>query len=310
MSEKNGSNTRQNGEITRRSMLARTAGMGAATAMAFTLSSCAAANKRASGKRAATKGRIKQSIVYWCFEKYWTVEQTCRIAKQLGCKSVELVEPKDWPILKKYGLVCALNGSHWFDKGMNNPKYHDMCLGKIRDSIDACSDYGFPNVITFTGSREDISDDDGIKNCVNGYKKIIGHAEKKKVNICLEILNSRVNVEMKGHPGYQGDHTDYCMEIIKQVGSPRMKLLFDIYHVQVMDGDIIARIRQYKDYIGHYHTAGNPGRGELDDKQEINYKPIMEEIVRTGYTGYVGQEFVPTRDPLAGLTEAVSLCDV
>jgi len=310
MSEKNGSNTRQNGEITRRSMLARTAGMGAATAMVFTLSSCATANKRASGKRAAIKGRINQSIAYWCFEKYWTVEQTCQIARNLGCKSVELVEPKDWPTLKRYGLVCALHGSHWFDKGMNNPKYHDMCLGKIRNSIDACAEFGFPNVITFTGSREDISDEDGIKNCVSGYKKIIGYAEKKKVNICLEILNSRVDIEMKGHPGYQGDHTEYCMEIIKKVSSPRMKLLFDIYHVQVMDGDIITRIRQYKDYIGHYHTAGNPGRGELDDKQEINYKPIMEEIVRTGYTGYVGQEFVPTREPLAGLTEAVSLCDV
>ena len=124
------------------------------------------------------------------------------------------------------------------------------------------------------------------------------------------MLNSRVNIEMKGHPGYQGDHTEYCMEIIRQVGSPRMKLLFDIYHVQIMDGDIIQRIHQYKDYIGHYHTAGNPGRAELDDKQEINYRPIMEEIVKTGYTGFVGQEFIPTRDPLLGLREAVALCDV
>jgi len=309
MSEKNGPNTRQNGEITRRSMLARAAGMGTATTI-FTLSSCAATNKRASAKRAATKGRIKQSIAYWCFEKYWTVDQTCQIAKQLGCKSVELVEPKDWPTLKKYGLACALHGSHWFDKGMNNPKYHDMCLGKIRDSIDVCSEYGFPNVITFTGSSEDISDDDGIKNCVSGYKKIIGHAEKKKVNICLEILNSRVAVEMKGHPGYQGDHTDYCMEIIKRAGSPRMKLLFDIYHVQVMDGDIITRIRQYKDYIGHYHTAGNPGRNEMDDNQEIGYPGIMKAIVKTGYKGYVGHEFIPTRNPIQGLWRAVQLCDV
>jgi hydroxypyruvate isomerase len=286
-------------------MLQRAAGMGAATAMAFTLSSCA---KRE--KRAATRGRIKQSIAYWCFEKYWTVEQTCRIAKDLGCKSVELVEPKDWPILKKYALVCALHGSHWFDKGMNNPKYHDMCIGKMRKSIDECAEFGYPNVITFTGSREDISDEDGIKNCVSGYKKVIGQAEKKKVNICLEILNSRVAEEMKGHLGYQGDHTDYCMEIVKKVGSPRMKLLFDIYHVQIMDGDVINRIRQYKDYIGHYHVAGHPGRGEIDDTQEINYRPIMEEIVKTGYTGYVGQEFIPTRDPLESLRQAVVLCDV
>jgi len=305
MSEKNGPDKHISDHISRRSMLQRAAGMGAATAMAFTLSSCA---ERA--KRAAVKGRIKQSIAYWCFQKYWSVEQTCQIARELGCKSVELVEPKDWPILKKYGLVCALHGSHWFDEGMNNPKYHEMCISKMRKSVDECAEYGFPNVITFTGFREDISDEDGIKNCVSGYKKIIGHAEKKNVNICLEILNSRVTEDMKGHPGYQGDHTDYCMEIVRQVGSERMKLLFDIYHVQVMDGDIISRIREYKDYIGHYHTAGNPGRGELDDRQEINYKAIMAEIVKTGYAGYVGQEFIATRDPLESLREAVVLCDV
>jgi hydroxypyruvate isomerase len=207
-------------------------------------------------------------------------------------------------------LVCALHSSHGFEQGMNNPKYQAMCLAKLRDSIDACAEHGFPSVITFTGFREDIPDDVGLKNCVDGYKKIVGHAEKKGINLCLEILNSRVAAEMKGHPGYQGDHTDYCMEIVKQVGSPRLKLLFDIYHVQIMDGDIISRIRQYKDYIGHYHTAGNPGRRELDDQQEINFKPIMEEIVRTGYTGYVGQEFIPTGDPLAGLRQAVALCDV
>ncbi len=305
MSEKSRSNNRTYNCISRRSMLRMAAG---ASTAAFTLGSCAAANKR--GERVVTKGRINQSVAHWCFEKYWDVEQMCRIAKQLGCKSIELIDPKHWPTLRKHGLVCAIHGSHGFDKGMNNPNYHDMCLAKLRDSIDACSEYGFPNVITFTGFRENIRDDAGIRNCVNGYKKIIRYAEAKKVNLCLEILNSRVNVEMQGHPGYQGDHTDYCMEIVKKVGSPRMKLLFDIYHVQIMDGDIIARIRQYKDYIGHYHTAGNPGRRELDDKQEINYKPIMEEIAKTGYTGYVGQEFIPTRDPLEGLSEAVALCDV
>jgi len=305
MSEKSQSNTRTDNCISRRNMLKLAAG---ASAAAFSLGSCVGVNK--SQERVVTKGRINQSIVYWCFEKYWDIEKTCQIAKQLGCKSIELVEPKDWSTLKKYGLVCAITASHTFVKGMNNPSYHDMCLQMLRDSIDACSEYGFPNVITFTGFRENIPDDVGIENCVKGYKKIIGYAEKKKVNLCLEILNSRVAIEMKGHPGYQGDHTDYCMEIIKRVGSPRMKLLFDIYHVQVMDGDIIARIRQYKDYIGHYHTAGNPGRRELDDKQEINYKPIMEEIAKTGYTGYVGQEFIPTRDPLQSLSEAVVLCDV
>jgi hydroxypyruvate isomerase len=185
-----------------------------------------------------------------------------------------------------------------------------MCIEKMRAAIDACAEAGYPNVITFTGFREDVPDDAGIKNCVAGYKKIVGHAEEKKVTLCLEMLNSRVAEEMKGHPGYQGDHTDYCMDIIKQVGSPRLKLLFDIYHVQIMDGDVIRRIRQYAEYIGHIHTAGNPGRAELDDKQEINYPPIMRALVDVKYNGYVGQEFIPTRDPAKGLEEAVALCDV
>jgi len=258
----------------------------------------------------SNKGRLKQSIAYWCFEKYWDLGKMCQVAQQLQCRSIELVEPKHWPMLKRYGLVCALAGSHWFDKGMNNPKYHETCLGKMREAIDACADFGFPNVITFTGLSEDIPPDEGSKNCVAGYNKIMGYAEKKKVNICLEVLNSRVPVEMVGVPGYQGDHTDYCMDIVRQVGSQRMKLLFDIFHVQIMDGDIIARIRQYKDYIGHYHTAGNPGRHELDDKQEINYRPIMEAIAETGFAGYVGHEFIPTRDPQEGLREAVALCNV
>jgi hydroxypyruvate isomerase len=296
--------------MSRRRVLGHVAGIGAAGAIASTLVSCAKTEKEEQVKTTATKGRIKQSIAYWCFEKYWSVEETCQIAQKLGCKSVELVAPKDWPTLKKYGLVCALHGSHWFDDGMNNPKNHEMCIGKMRKSIDECAEFGFPNVITFTGFAGDISPEDGIKNCVDGYKKIIGYAEQKKVNLCLEILNSRVAVEMKGHPGYQGDHTDYCMEIIKKVGSPRMTLLFDIYHVQIMDGDIITRIRQYKDHIGHYHVAGHPGRGEIDDTQEINYKPIMEEIVKTGYEGYVGLEFLPTRDPLESLRQAVVICDV
>jgi hydroxypyruvate isomerase len=294
--------------LSRRDMLRCAAKAGTVLAGVSAFGMGASANGQT--KKTVTKGRLNQSIVYWCFSKYWDIEKTCRIALQLGCKSVELVEPKDWPILKKHGLVCALANSHWFDKGMNNPKHHEMCLNKIREGIDACADFGFPNVITFTGLAEDIPPDEGISNCVAGYKKIIGYAEKRKVNLCLEILNSRVPVEMVGVPGYQGDHTDYCMEIVRQVGSSRMKLLFDIFHVQIMDGDIISRIRQYKDYIGHYHTAGNPGRHELDDTQEINYRPIMQAIAETGFTGYIGHEFIPIRDPLEGLSEAVALCDV
>jgi len=268
------------------------------------------ATKGRIGESIATKGRIHQSIVQWCFKPYWDLEKMCRIALDLGCGSVELVPPEDWPTLKKHGLACAIASSHGFEKGMNNPKYHAMCVESLRKTIDLCAEYGFPSVITFTGFREDIPDDVGLENCVTGLKKIVGYAEEKKVTLCIEMLNSRVAEEMKGHPGYQGDHTEYCVEIIRRVGSERLKLLFDIYHVQIMDGDIIARIRKHKDVIGHYHTAGNPGRHEIDGTQEINYKPIMEEIARSGYKGFVGQEFIPTRDPLETLQEAVRLCDV
>ena len=288
-------------EISRRQLLA-TAAAGTA---ALTTGIAAAADGPV-----AARGNIKQSLVQWCYKKYFNADEMCRVAKQLGCVSIELADPKDWATIKKNGLTCAIVGSHTFEKGMNNPEYHEMCIEKIRKSIDGCAEYGFPNVITFTGFRENIPDDVGLANCVKGFKKVIGYAEKKKVNLCLEMLNSRVNEEMKGHPGYQGDHTDYCMEIIRQVGSPRMKLLFDIYHVQIMDGDVIVRLKQYADYIAHVHTAGNPGRRELDDQQEINYPPIMRARWEVGYTGYVGQEFIPTRDPLVGLRQAVELCDV
>jgi hydroxypyruvate isomerase len=306
-------------EMTRRQVL-QGAGCAAAAATLAGVSLPADAATQAGGNAGAagvrpseTKLRIKQSLVWWCYNSHggkWDAEQMCQVAKRLGCVSVELLGPEHWPTVKKHGLTCALAGTHGFVKGMNNPKYQDECIATIRQRIDQCAEAGFPSVITFTGMREDLADDVGARNCVEGYKRIIGHAEKQKVNVCLEMLNSRVNVEMKGHPGYQGDHTEYCIDIIKRVGSERMKLLFDIYHVQIMDGDVITRIRQWKDYIGHVHTAGVPGRGELDDRQEINYPPIMRALVGAGYQGYVGQEFIPTRDAMEGLTEAVRLCDV
>ena len=295
--------------LTRRQAFRRTAaGAAASIGSAAFLSSSQAADD---STPAATKGRIKQSIVHWCFQKTWSVEQTAVVAKQLGCQSVELVPPEHWPMLKQHGLVCAIASSHGFVKGFNDPNHWEECSDIIRKRIDERADAGFPTVITFTGFRQHISDDEGIANCIKGYKQIVGYAEKKGITLALEMLNSRVaDHPMKGHPGYQGDHTDYCIEIIKRVGSPRLKLLFDIYHVQIMDGDVISRIRQHHEYIAHVHTAGNPGRGELDDTQEINYPPIMRALVDVGYQGYVGQEFIPTGDPLAGLRQAVALCDV
>jgi hydroxypyruvate isomerase len=301
--------------VSRREMLA---GMAAAMG-AFRFVGAGGAEEAERVPRAVTRGRINQSVAYWCFEDHWSLEKTCQIARQLGCKSVEIVGPETWPTLKKYGLVCALAPSHTFVRGMNNPLHWDECLSKLREAIDAAAGAGFKNVITFTGSGDTsgeekgskVDAEQGAKNCVEGYKKIIGLAERKKVNLCLEQLNTRDDTHpMKGHPGYQGNHVDYCMDIIKKVGSPSMKLLFDVYHVQVMDGDLIRRIKQFGEYIGHVHVAGNPGRGELDDKQEINFPPVMRALLDIGYKGYVGHEFIPTRDPLEGLTEAVKLCDV
>lgn len=259
----------------------------------------------------AKNGRIKQSLVHWCYSKYWDVPAMCKVAQQLGCQSIELIDVEHWPTLKEHNLTCAIAGSHGFVKGMNNPKYWDETQAILVERIGQAQKAGVKSVITFTGMREDISDEAGAKNCVEGFKKIIGVAEKANVNVCLEMLNTRDDTHpMKGHPGYQGDHIDYCAEICRKVDSPRMKLLFDIYHVQIMDGDVIRRIKQHKDLLGHIHTAGNPGRGELDKLQEINYGAVMQALVDVGYEGYVGQEFIPTRDPLAGLQEAVKWCDV
>lgn len=301
--------------LSRRNMLAGVAGSIAAAAASVTRFGAAEEKKASKSGPAVVNGRINQSVCHWCFtsdssSKPMSLEALCKLSRELGIKSVELVDPPDWPILKKYDLVCALANSHGFVKGFNNPDNWEMCIDKITTAVDDCAAAGFPNVITFPGYRNGIPDDVGLENTVAGLKKVIGYAEKKKINLILEVLNSRVDIEMKGHPGYMGDSVEWCVEVCKRVGSDRLKILFDVYHVQIMQGDIITRIKENVDYIGHYHTAGNPGRNELDDNQEINYPPIMRTIVETGFTGYVAQEFIPTRDPATGLREAVSLCDV
>ena len=207
-----------------------------------------------------------------------------------------------------------------FVKGVNNTRYHEEVIARTKRSIDQAADFGIPNVIAFTGFKWRDAENpksgaiplaEGAANAVKALSEIGKHAAAKKVTICLEQLNTRDNSHpMKGHPGYQGDDIDYCADIIKRVGNPHVKLLFDIYHVQIMHGDVIRRLRQYRDVIGHVHTAGAPGRGELDDRQEINYPAVMRALLEIGYKGYVGQEFIPVRDPLAGLTQAVSVCDV
>ncbi|TWU41471.1 Hydroxypyruvate isomerase [Novipirellula aureliae] len=272
-------------------------------------------------------GRIKQSMAFWSFNvagEKWDLQQQCDVAKKLGITSIEVLEPEDFPTLKKNGLVCALTSNGMpgapFVKGLNNLAYHDEIITRTKAAIDASEIAGFPNVIAFTGykwrdaedpSSGEISFEEGAKNCVAGLKTLATHAEKAGVTICLEMLNTRDDTHpMKGHPGYQGDDMDDVADIIKQVGSPQVKLLFDIYHVQVMNGDVIRRIKQYADLIGHVHVAGNPGRCEIDDSQEINFPGCMKALLDIGYDGFVGQEYIPTRDAMEGLTEAVKLCDV
>ena len=311
--------------MTRRHMLASAAGFAAAGSAVLASPSVSAAVFR---RKAVRNGHINQSVAQWCFEAFggkWNLEKTCQIARELGCKSVELLTPEHLPTVEKAGLVCAMTQINMdpdppFLRGFNNPAHWPKLIKATQDAIDAAAEFQSPNVICFTGysardvtnlKGEQISNEEGAKNCVEGLKKVIGHAESKNITLCMEMLNSREDSHpMKGHPGYQGDHTDYCIDIIKKVGSPRLKLLFDVYHVQIMDGDLIRRIRQLKEYIGHVHVAGNPGRGELDENQEINYPPVMKALLEVGYTGFVGQEFIPTRDAYEGLRQAVRLCDV
>ena len=308
--------------ISRRTALAAL-GAAAPLASAAPLAAVAADSADVAGR----KGRIKQSIVYWCFNiagEHWDIERMCQVAKGLGVSSIELAPPETWPAIKKHGLTSAIvpNGMPGapFMKGLNNPRYHEEVIARTTEMIDAAAAAGFPAVIAFTGYKWRDADDptsgaisleEGADNCVAGLKALAGHAERKGVTICLEHLNTRDDTHpMKGHPGYQGDDVDYVAGILRRVGSERAKMLFDIYHVQIMNGDVIRRIGQCKDVIGHVHTAGNPGRAELDDQQEILYPPIMRKLLEIDYRGYVGQEFIPTRDPLAGLREAVALCDV
>jgi len=254
-------------------------------------------------------GRIRQSVVHWCYNPM-PVEELAAGAARLGLESVELVTPDYWPALKKLGLICALAPSHGFTTGFAHREEHEQCLKILHERIDQCATAGFPSVITFSGFRRGLSDEEGLRNMVEGLKKIAGHAEQKRINVCLEVLNSRVHVEMKGHPDYFSDHIEPAVEVCRQVGSERVKLLFDIYHVQIMQGDIITRIQQFHPFIAHYHTAGNPGRNEIDENQEISYPAIMRAILATGYRGWVGQEYIPTRDKLVALSQGVKLCDV
>jgi hydroxypyruvate isomerase len=300
-------------QFNRRSWLKQTALLGGAAALTASRTGHAAATAPVVEPDFRIKhGRIRQSIMGWTFNPMPTPElaQQC---KAIGLVAMEGIDAKHYPMIRELGLAVSLVSSHGFARGPFNPAHHEDCERSLRNGIDLAVQVKCQNVITFTGMREaGISDEAGARNCVDLWKRVMGYAESKKVNLCLEHLNSRDNTHpMKGHPGYFGDHVDFCVELIRRVDSPNMKLLFDIYHVQIMDGDVIRRLRQHKEVIAHVHTAGVPGRGELDDTQELNYQVVMRALLEIGYTGYVAQEFIPTwPDKVQALRHAAKVCDV
>lgn len=258
-------------------------------------------------------GRIRQSIMGWCFNSHFKAVELAGICKSIGLVAMEGIPREAYPEVKKMGLEISLVSSHGFAKGPCDPKFRDEVITNLRESIAVAAGVGCKNVITFTGMRFDGMDDEKAANdCIEVWKTVLPDAEKAGVTLVLEHLNSRDNTHpMKGHPGYFGDDVDFCVELINRVGSPNFKLLFDIYHVSIMNGDIIRRLRQHKDYIGHLHTAGNPGRCELDEHQEINYPAVMQAVLEIGYHDFVAHEFIPTwDDPILALRHAAMVCDV
>lgn len=276
----------------------------------------------ASGAVEARAGlKLKHSVVGWCFRSHgekWDIDTLCQKAKAAGCSSVELVGPEDWPALARHGLSCAIGPSgtaQSFMRAWNNKALHSELLARSTAMLDKCASQGIKSSIGFVGFRYrdagnpksgEISREEAARSCMEGWKMLARHAEKVGVTVCIEHLNSRVSDHpMKGHPGYQGDDLDWVASLVRQVGSPRLKLLFDVYHVQIMHGDLVRRLEAIKDVLGHVHTAGNPGRGELDSIQEIGYAAIGKALAKLNYQGWVGHEFIPTRDPAEGLAEAV-----
>ena len=256
--------------------------------------------------RAVTRGRLKQSVSRWCY-KGIPLPELCRAVAAMGVPAIDLLEPADWPIVREHGLVCSMGygGGGSISDGLNNPANHDAIVANLTAALPKAAALGVPNLITFFGNRRGRSDAEAIANCVTGLNRLKGAAEQHGVTICVELLNSKVN-----HPDYHGDHTAFGVEVVAAVNSPRVKLLYDAYHMQIMEGDVIRTIRQHHAHIAHYHTGGVPGRHELDDTQELQWAAVCRAIVDTGFTGYLAHEFVPVRDPLTSLREAVVLCDV
>jgi hydroxypyruvate isomerase len=250
-------------------------------------------------------GRIKQSVSRWCYDKM-SLEELCAASKTIGLSAIDLLDEKDWNTPRQFGLSCAMaNGFGSIPKGFNRPDNHDKLVADAERMIPLAAAAGVPNIVCFSGTRAGMSDGEGIANCVTGLKRLAPAAERAGVTLCLELLNSKVD-----HHDYQADHTAWGVQVVQGVGSPRVKLLYDIYHMQIMEGDIVRTIRENAQHIAHYHTGGVPGRNEIDATQELNYRRVAQAIVGTGFTGFLAHEFVPKRDPVTSLGEAFAICDV
>ncbi|MEZ4968257.1 MAG: TIM barrel protein [Flavobacteriaceae bacterium] len=270
---------------------------------------CKTGNAMEPNKKETTKlkNNINHSVCYWCYGNI-PLEDFLKSLHKLGIKNIDLIGPKDWPLLKKYNITSSMcNGAEIsLTEGWNDLKYHETLIKNYTEMIPKVAAAGYTNLICFSGNRRGMDDTVGLQNCVDGLKRIMPLAEKHGVVIQMELLNSKVD-----HEDYMCDHTEWGVQLCKKLGSDNFKLLYDIYHMQIMEGDIIRNIQDYHSYFGHYHTGGNPGRNEINQTQELYYPAIMKAILATGYKGYVAQEFIPTwDDKLAALKEGVTICDV
>lgn len=298
-------------KLSRRTALKATATSAVALASASLANRLEAAEAAAGG---ALKGRINHSVCKWCYGKI-PLEEFCQAAKQIGLQSVELLTVDDFPTLKKHGLVCAMVSGvpGGISSGLNRVENHDRIVKFFEETAPRVAAAGFKNIICFSGNRKGMSDEEGLENCARGLKRIVPICEKYQVVAVMELLNSKID-----HHDYMCDHTAWGVALCKRVGSEHFKLLYDIYHMQIMEGDVIRTIRgdtargieAAAPYIAHYHTGGVPGRNEIDESQELYYPAIMQAIVETGFKGFVAQEFIPKRDPLASLKQGVQICDV
>jgi hydroxypyruvate isomerase len=256
------------------------------------------------------KGNINHAVCRWTYS-HLALEDLCKAVKKIGFKAIDLVGPKEWDILKSFGIDSSMcNGAEIsLVQGWNDKQYHATLINNYTAHIDLVAKAGYKNLICFSGNRNGMDDETGLKNCADGLKKIMGAAEKKGVIIQMELFNSKVD-----HKDYMADKSDWAIQLCKEIGSPNFKLLYDIYHMQINEGDVIRTITNHHEYFGHYHTAGVPGRHEIDETQELFYPAIMQAILKTGYDGYVAQEFIPTgktdKDKLQALKKAVRICDV